>query len=174
MGFVIKQHWRLWFYYAKILSEVKGPSWRSFHILRNWTKMRKASQLSVTLHNLPCASKGCGKISADGERSECPWPSNQTQSSDSSPRLCPTAAKPASHGWGPVCHLLRWLCSGCAAVRLVSQQLFHCKMKANIFIFHPLMYNISSIIVNKSRLKLVSVAGMRKKIKFRGFPCLLF
>ena len=124
VGFVIKQHWRLWFLMPSLesMSEVKGhfPCGKAFTFFWNWTKMRKASQFCDFAQFTMYIQGMREKSSLQVERGQVSLSNGfKLKSSDSSPRLCPAAAKPASHGWGgPVCHLLRWLCSGCAAVRL--------------------------------------------------------
>lgn len=93
VGFVIKQHWRLWFLMPSLesMSEVKGhfPVERLSHSSGTEQKWGKHPN-SVTLHNLPCASKGCGEILiADGEV-KCPW---AMASNSSHPTQVPGSAR---------------------------------------------------------------------------------
>lgn len=76
VGFVIKQHWRLWFLMPSLnpcRSERPFPVEKAFTFFWTWTKMRSIPILWLcTIYS--CAIKGCGReILIADERGHVPW-----------------------------------------------------------------------------------------------------
>ena len=138
VGFVIKQHWRLWFLMPSLesMSEVKGhfPCGKGFHMLLELNKNEDSIPVLwlCTIYHVHTRDAGEMILIADGEKSSVTEQWLQTQiiwlKSQASPDRSGLITKPTSPGWGlPVCHLLRWLWSGCVAMRTLNVQHPRCK-----------------------------------------------